>query len=312
MNKSNGGGMEASAQVDRPHRKGLSRRHFGLLFSASAGSFAGVLMAKKLLAEPVLSAPDLMEQTLAQVLPPGGVQTRITLHDSLIQLVERGVIDPEFFLQSYEGRLPPNLRLLLSWPAHRPISLTLDNASVYVNLLWPLGLANRLSANEISPISGARLPSFASTAGWTLGKEGSGASYFNQFPVVELTAEQEELAVRVAKNTYRPCCNNSTFFQDCNHGSALFGVIQLGASQGLSEADLYREALAFNSHWFPSHYVQIALYTALVEKRDWTELGPAELMGFNYSSIARSQPKLQQLGEFPELASLLNESIVEC
>ncbi len=40
-----------------------------------------------------------------------------------------------------------------------------------------------------------------------------------------------------------------------NHGSALRGLLQLGASQGLSEEELYREALAFNSFWFPQNSV---------------------------------------------------------
>src|SRR3546814_2132150 len=76
-----------------------------------------------------------------------------------------------------------------------------------------------MSANESSPMNGDSLYNFASTGGWTLGKEQNGGAYFNKFRIVELTPEQVALVTQVAKSTYRPCCNNSTFFQDCNHGS---------------------------------------------------------------------------------------------
>ena len=41
------------------------------------------------------------------------------------------------------------------------------------------------------------------------------------------------MVISIAKNAYRSCCDNSTFFQDCNHGWALLGLLQLGAGQGL-------------------------------------------------------------------------------
>jgi hypothetical protein len=322
------------------------------LLAATASS----LLTRDILAEPLppgsgsppqrrrSAMESLVDEAVERVLPRGGLQTRIALSDSVVKLVEHGVIDPERFLAVYrdpddqvrmdlgellrshyadssfnpnplrdhngapKDGLPPELRLLLSWPSHRPILLTRENANVYVNLLWPLGLANRLAANEASPVNGESLPNLASTAGWTLGREENGAAYFNRLRVVELTAEQEDLAVRVAKNTYRPCCNNSTFFQDCNHGSALFGVLQLGASQGLSEAELYQEALAFNSFWFPSHYVQIALYLTLVENRDWAEINSVEVMSYGYSAASPSEHKLRQVTQLPGLLPLLEDA----
>jgi hypothetical protein len=99
-----------------------------------------------------------------------------------------------------------------------------------------------MSTNKTSPVNGVSLFNLPSTGGWTLGKEENGGAYFNEFRIVELTPEQEALVTRIAKNTYRPCCNNSTFFQDCNHGSALLGLLELGASQGLTADELYQEA----------------------------------------------------------------------
>ncbi|MGE0653494.1 MAG: hypothetical protein AB7P12_17390, partial [Alphaproteobacteria bacterium] len=84
--------------------------------------------------------------------------------------------------------------------------------------------------------------------------------------------------------TYRPCCDNSTFFQDCNHGSALLGLLELGASQGLSKDELYLEALAFNSFWFTDYYTQTALYFELYENTKWRDVDPKRALGWDYST----------------------------
>jgi len=109
--------------------------------------------------------------------------------------------------------------------------------------------------------------------------------YFDKFPIVQLTLAQERRVVRIAKATYRPCCDNSTFFQDCNHGSALLGLLQLGASQGLSERELYREALAFNAFWFPDNYVQTALFFQLIRKTRWPNVDPKLVLSYDYSAL---------------------------
>lgn len=134
------------------------------------------------------------------------------------------------------------------------------------------------ATNARSPLNGPSLLTFASTAGWNLGEAVNGGEYFNKLPIVELTPEQEALATRLAKSTYRPCCDNSTFFQDCNHGSALLGLLELGAAQGLSEDELFSEALAFNSFWFPDNYLRTALYFKVVKGKDWAEVDPRLVM----------------------------------
>ncbi len=155
------------------------------------------------------------------------------------------------------------------------------------DLLWPVGLANRLDGNFTSPLTGEARPTFASTAGWTLGDRDAGGDYFNNFPIVGLTRAEERAAIGVAQSTFRPCCDNSTFFQDCNHGSALYGLLQLGASQGLREADLFTEALAFNSFWFEDQYVRTALYFAVARGAAWRDVDPQEVMGSKYSSLSQ-------------------------
>jgi hypothetical protein len=227
---------------------------------------------------------ELYKRAVADVLPEGGFRSKIVLESSIVRLVELGVIDREKFMAVYGGRgLPEGLENVLTEPSTRPILLTEGNANVYVTLLWPLGLANSMEANEESPMKGKSLFNFASTGGWTLGKAKNGAVYFNQFEIVKLTPEEEALVVRVAQRTYRPCCDNPTFFQDCNHGSALLGLLELGASQGLTEEELYREALAFNSFWFPSNYVATAVYFKAVKNTDWEDVDPRLAMSKYYS-----------------------------
>lgn len=249
-------------------------------------------------------ANKLFDQVTAKVLPEKGFQSRIRLGASVVNLVENGVIDRQKSAALYKDRggLPPELKALLAARSEKPILLTRENANYYVNLLWPLGLSNTMSTNAKSPLNGTSLSNYASTGGWNLGKEENGGAYFNKFRIVELTPEQEALVTRIAQNTYRPCCNNSTFFQDCNHGSALLGLLQLGAAQGLTEDELYREALAFNSFWFPHNYIQTALYFKAVKSTDWENVDAREVLGFAYSALGPWSKNVQaEVAKIPNL-----------
>ncbi len=295
-------------------------KHLGLpVAMRTRRNFVGLLAAAALLpwtaranadphAPPATRPPKkeypLFDEATANVIPTVGFQSRISLHDSMVRLVGNGVIDREKFaaLQKYNGALPPELLKIMEKPSGKPIHLTSENAAHYVNFLWPVGLSNRLAANKESPMVGPDLPNFASTGGWNLGKEPNGGVYFNKFPIIKLKPKAEALAVRVAKSTYRPCCGNSTFFQDCNHGSALFAVLQLGAAQGLTEDQLYKEALAFNSFWFPSYYISTALYLKVGRKINWRDVDAKMIMGSDFSSGGLWQQNvLVPLQKFPHL-----------
>ncbi len=99
-----------------------------------------------------------------------------------------------------------------------------------------------------------------------------------------LTEEQDRRVEGMAESIYRPCCNNSTLFQDCNHGSAMLGLLELGASQGLGEQELYAVALTANAYWFPTNYSKVALYYEAVEKRPIAEVPPQEVLSQRMSS----------------------------
>jgi hypothetical protein len=254
---------------------------FALCFLASHAVWASSAAPSDLERKALHSA------AMTTTMPPEGYQSRISFGNSIVVLVRQGVIDPrkvEALYAQSSASVSEELRSLLAKPSYRPIRLTRDNARMNVNLLWALGLANHLDANARSPLNGPALARFASTGGWTLGNESEGARYFNRFAIVPLTTAQEALVVRVALRTFRPCCNNPTFFQDCNHGSALLGLLALGARQGLDEQALFREALAFNSFWFPHHYAQMALYFSMVKGTAWSDVEPRKAMSAVFSS----------------------------
>ena len=256
-------------------------------------------------AAPAEEGARLYRNMAAQVLPAAGYQSRVALGDSIVKLTQAGVIDRRKLeaLYAESGGAPEELKEILDKTSRQPILLTAKNARLFVNLLWPLGLANRMASNSTSPLNGPSRYRYASTAGWTLGREANGGAYFNAFPIVELTAQQEALVTGIARNSFRPCCDNSTFHQDCNHGSALLGLLGLGASQGLSDEALLREALAFNAFWYPEHYTHIALYFKVVKDVDWRNVDAGTVLGANFSSASGMQAnvarELQARGLLP-------------
>src|SRR3989344_3699345 len=138
------------------------------------------------------------------------------------QMVSTGVIDAEAFENLYarRGGFNPEMRQLLSGTADRKIVMTEENAGVILNLLWAFGLANENRILTEGPMSDPRYKgagNFASTGGWSLA-QGSAMDHYSRHKFVALTQDQQTLVEQVAKNIYRPCCNNSTYFPDCNHG----------------------------------------------------------------------------------------------
>lgn len=227
----------------------------------------------------------LYDEAVASAYPEAGFQSRIAVNGALLDLVANDVIVVEKFESLYaeRGGLPAGLEHALHMPMDAPIHLTRGNASTWVNLLWPLGLANHLAINADSPIR-RDLMNFASTGGWQLGREKNGGAYFDRFPILALSADQEARVLDLAESIFRPCCNNSAFFQDCNHGSAMYALMQLGVLQGLTAEQLYAEALAFNAFWFPDAYIKTAIYLKMVTGQDWASVEPRVIVGPKFSA----------------------------
>lgn len=233
---------------------------------------------------------NLYEETAKKVLPPEGFQTKIKWGNIGPKLVDLGVIDLDKFKKLYEQRngWDSEKEEILAKNTDKNLYINYQNANFMVNVLWALGLANKNPVLDKSPMLSKEfsLFNFASTGGWNLGKEKNGGVYYGKFPIIELTEEQQKVVSYIADRAYRPCCNNPTSFPDCNHGAALLGLLELGASQGLSQDELFDAALKFNSFWFQQNYLETALYFKVVENKDWGEVNPEEILGFNYSSAS--------------------------
>jgi len=221
------------------------------------------------------------------ILPLRPISTGLDIGRPIAKLVEAGAIDREKFITAHEkrGPVPEWVSQALDGNSAELI-FSLETAPYNLNLLWPLGLATKVAFNEDSPINGADLRKFASTGGWTLGQENNGASYFNVVETLKLTPDQSNMVRRLADNVFRPCCGNSAYFQDCNHGSAMLGLMELAAADGRNAVEILELAKAANGFWYPQQYVEIALYFDAVEDLSWKRAPAERVLSAEFSSIS--------------------------
>ena len=222
-----------------------------------------------------------------EVLPTSGVVLPVSWEDLGAQLVEAGVIDASAFRALYEGRgaFTKEYEKLLSGTSGGKLIITRENAGYLLNLLWALGLANKnpiLETGEMADPRYGGAGNFASTGGWTISKENA-MEHYSHHALLTLSPDEQALVDKVSRGIYRPCCGNSTHFPDCNHGMAMLGLLELMASQGVSEKEMWDAALAVNAFWFPDTYLTIATY---MKDRGimWKDVNPQEVLGANYSS----------------------------
>lgn len=236
---------------------------------------------------PVKSENQNASALTEQVLPASGVELPVRWGDMGQKLVSLGVLDLEKFENVYQGRggLSEEAKAWLAGETDGKLTINAGNARHLLNLFWALGLANKspiLDSGEIADPKYGGPQNFASTAGWTLAK-GSAMEHYSKHELITLTAEQQALVDKVSRGIYRPCCGNSTHFPDCNHGMAMLGLLELMASQNVSEDEMWKTALAVNAYWFPDTYLTIATY---LKSRgiDWQNAKPQEVLGAAYSS----------------------------
>ncbi|MDP2639009.1 MAG: hypothetical protein Q8P06_02465 [Candidatus Azambacteria bacterium] len=221
------------------------------------------------------------------------------------KMIEAGVIDRDKFESLYTARggFDEETKKLLTEGNNNDLKMTSQNSGTILNLLWAFGLSNQNEILERGPMSDPKYGSpagFASTGGWTLAK-GDVMGHYSKHLFVVLTPEQQVLVEKVSKNIYRPCCNNSTYFPDCNHGMAMLGLLELLASQEISEDEMYKIALDVNSLWFPSQYEAIARFMG-AKGIKWQDVNPKEILGINFSSasgyakVESSLPREQNQG----------------
>jgi len=221
------------------------------------------------------------------VLPTDGVVLPISWGDIGKKLVGIGVIDGEKFQALYEskGQFTDEYKNLLLGSSNDKIKINESNAGYLLNLFWALGLANKnpiLENGEMTNPAYGGAKNFASTGGWTM-SVGDPMNHYSKYRFLNLTPEQQALVEKVSKGIFRPCCGNSTHFPDCNHGMAMLGLLELMASQGVNEQDMWKTALAVNSYWFPDTYITIATYMKS-KGVEWKDVNPQEMLSADYSS----------------------------
>ena len=223
------------------------------------------------------------------VVPSAGVILPVTWGDLGSRLVSVGAIDAEKLetLYGQRGEFNEEYRALLFGKSENKLKITPENSGYLLNLFWALGLASKnpvLDSGEMRNPRYGGAENFASTGGWTLAVGGP-MEHYSRHKFFDLTAEQQALVEKVSKGIYRPCCGNSSHFPDCNHGMAMLGLLELMASQSVSEEEMWKTALAVNSYWFPDTYLTIAAYMKN-KGVEWQKTNPKEMLGDGYSSAS--------------------------
>lgn len=238
-----------------------------------------------------------------EVNPESGYEINMKFGDLGPKMIALGVIDPEKFKRTFveSGQpLTPEQEAILTKGSNENIKITKNNSHFLLNFFWAVGLSNKsvfLDKGKMMDYGGIEgAANFASTGGWSLSK-GSAMKYYSKSDLVPLTKEQEDLVMSVSSNIYRPCCNNSTAFPDCNHGMALLGLLQLMASSGATESQMYDDSKYFNAFWFPTNYYDLAQYFNAKEGKSFKDIDSKTLLSKDYSSSSGWQNIKEWLNE---------------
>jgi rhodanese-related sulfurtransferase len=234
----------------------------------------------------------------SQVLPKEGFRLPISWGDIGPRLVSLGVIDKKKFEGAVE--LTSDQKKILEEGGDIPITIDSSNSQFVVDMLWALGLAQKSKVYIDGPMGTQYkkdVGNFASTGGWTLAR-GEAVNYLNKFDLIPLTSDQQSKVEEIAKNVYRPCCGNSTWFPDCNHGMAALAAIELLVSKGVPEKDIYKYILDLNTFWFPQNYLTTATYFAR-QGTPWDKVDAKEVLGQAYSSAQGAATVTKKVGPLP-------------
>ncbi|MBI2405061.1 hypothetical protein HYV22_02685, partial [Candidatus Gottesmanbacteria bacterium] len=178
-----------------------------------------------------------------EVTPDAGIELPISWGDLGPRLVSAGVIDLAKFKEVV--KLTPEQEKVLTDGSNDKIRITKDNSQFVVDILWAIGLAQKSDVYDNGPMGKEYKKdagNFASTGGWTLAR-GNAMNYLNRFNLIKLTDEQQKKVSEIAQNVYRPCCGNSTWFPDCNHGMAALAAIEMMVAAGLDDKTIYKNVL---------------------------------------------------------------------
>lgn len=181
-----------------------------------------------------------------------------------------------------------------------PVTINAENSQFVVDLLWAIGLAQKSIIYTQGPFGTqykGQEGNFASTGGWTLAN-GDATKYLNKFDLITLSPDQQNRVAEIAKNVYRPCCDNPTWFPDCNHGMAALGAIEMMVAKNLPDEEIYRSVLKLNSFWFPDNYLTTAVYFDR-QGTSWDKVDAKTVLGKDFSSATGAQRLQSIVGPLP-------------
>lgn len=238
-----------------------------------------------------------------QVIPQKGFTLGVVWKDIGKQLLDTGAIDKvkfeELFMNDVQAKT--EMKYLTNSSADH-MAITERNSRFMVNVLWALGLVNKskvLDEGSMNTVGNGSHMNYASTGGWNLGSRPTGELYSSE-ELISLTPDQEILVNKIARTVYRPCCNNSVEFPDCNHGMAALGYIELAVKQGLTEEKIYKDVLALNSFWFQQTYGEQAVFFQQ-QGKEWSNVDPKIALSSQYSSAQGSEEVKKSVQNIPGL-----------
>lgn len=232
------------------------------------------------------------------VLPKDGFTLPISWGDLGPRLSEAGVIDQKKFEDA--ARVTDDQKQILEKGGDIPVKIDSKNGQFVVDLLWAIGLAQKSQVYIDGPLGQqykSEQGNFASTGGWTLAK-GNAIKYLNKFDLIPLTSDQQKRVEDIAKNVYRPCCDNPTWFPDCNHGMAALAAIEMMVAKNLPDDEIYKNVLKLNSFWFPDTYLTTAVY---FDKQgvSWDMVDAKKVLGKDFSSASGASDITKKVGPLP-------------
>ncbi len=224
-----------------------------------------------------------LQNITAQVLPENGFTIDAKWGDTISKMVKAGVLDANKLDSILTNRYGQPLteeqkNLLAASYSDEKLTINSKNAVFMMYILWALAKDNDNSIQKESPFA-----QYFANYDIGVGKAG-----YADTKLLDLTPEQQEIAKTVALNSYRPCCGNPTGWPDCSHGFSALGLVELMASQGFSKAEIFDAFVKFNSFWFPSTYIQDAIYFKVTENKDWNSVDKELVAGKQYSSLSGS------------------------
>ncbi len=235
-----------------------------------------------------------LEEIVSQVAPEEGFTINATWQDSISKMVKAGVLDANKLDDILKNRYGQPMteeqkNLLTSDYSNDKLTINSKNAVFMMYVLWALAKHNDNSLLHDSPFA-----QYFDDYDIGVGKTGYGDT-----KLIELNSEEQEIAEYTSLNSYRPCCGNPTGQPDCSHGFSALGLIELMADQGYTKEQIFDAFVKFNSYWFPSTYIQDAIYFKLAENKDWSDVDKELVAGKQYSSLSGSyavKKHLESLG----------------